>query len=279
MFNQESSAYSAFPDARPRYAPHRDEPVVSSTSREVEESYCRQWYRLSVGGVHISLRPSDLEYNELWPEPGATPTELTPLWGRYLLTWWNRAGHTCSSEQRAQQERVLAQVLSTRNVDPVPVAVFSENSSWAEPGLLIEASLADALEAAFILDQQVVVRLEETGVTVIHVGGGRGSYSVLSEQCVPLEIRVSEQAPCPMSRGPESTLPVKRQGGPGTSRGHAVAAMWQEYHQLTHQLVECELHGGSNTPPSEQGRAIALHEIAYPNRFSSMAFLREKDVF
>jgi len=47
-----------------------------------------------------------------------------------------------------------------------------------------------------------------------------------------------------------------------------VAAMWQQFAQLTHQLVGCEVHGGSKTPPVERGRAIALYEIAYPSRFS-----------
>ena len=59
-----------------------------------------------------------------------------------------------------------------------------------------------------------------------------------------------------------------RCSGGNDSGGHSVAAMWQQFAQLTHQLVGCEVHGGSKTPPVERGRAIALYEIAYPSRFS-----------
>lgn len=89
---------------------------------------------------------------------------------------------------------------------------------------------------------------------------------------------MTEAAPCPLSRGVETTLPVKRQGGPGTSRGHAVAAMWQTYARLTHSLVDCAVHGGGTQPSPERGSAIALYEIAYPSRFASMEFLRGQEV-
>jgi hypothetical protein len=275
MFNQEPSRHSPLPDVRPWYAPHTSEPVVVPTPDEVEESYRRQWYRLSAGGLQISLRPSNLEYNELWPEPAAAPQELTALWGRYVLTWWNQPDSPCSANQRVVQEALLAQLLADGGYDPQPIVMFAEDSKWAEPGVLIKASLEQAREAALTLGQQVIVRLDQRGATLIWLDGTNDHTQTPAEEVIPLEVRLTDQAPCPLSRGPEVSLPVKRQGGPGTSRGHSVAAMWQQFAQLTHQLVECEVHGGSKTSSIERGRAIALYEIAYPSRFSPMEFLHE----
>lgn len=276
--SDESMTYSPLPSVRPWFEPHRSEPAVVVTGEELEQSYLSQWYRLSVGDVQVSLRPHGAEHNELWPAPTDAPSELEKLYGRFLLTWWNSPSGVCSAKQRESQERTLAHLLSGHQWDSDSIAVFADDSRWVEPGLLIGSTEQEAIEAAFILGQDVVVRLEEGGVTVVRVAGDRGRAVAVSEQCVPLEVRVSNQAPCPMSLGFEVSHPVARQGGPGTSRGHAVAAMWADYARVAHSLVPCAVHPQEGPHSTEQGRAIALHEIAYASRFGPMAFLKSDAV-
>lgn len=276
--SDESITYSPFPAVRPWYEPHRSEPAVTVTAEELEQSYLSQWYRLSVGEVQVSLRPHDAAHNELWPAPTEAPSELQKLYGRYLLTWWNTPASVCSAQQREAQERTLTHLLSGRQCDPRPIAVFAQDSRWVEPGMLIEAAEQEAIDAAFILGQEVVVRLDKGGVTLIRVAGDRGRAFAVSEQFVPMEVRVSDQAPCPMSLGFEVSHTMARQGGPGTSRGHAVAAMWADYARVAHSLVHCAVHPHEGSHASERGRAIALYEIAYASRFCPMAFLKNNAV-
>ncbi len=82
-----------------------------------------------------------------------------------------------------------------------PLAVFGDKSHWVEPGLLIDATRDQAIEAARALRQDVIVRLESSGVAVIRIAGGSSDYAVVAEEFVPLGIHVLEKAPCPMSRG------------------------------------------------------------------------------
>ena len=272
--SDESITYSTLPAVRPWYEPHRSESPVKVTGEKLLQSYLRQWYRLSVGEVQVMLRPHNLEHNELWPEPTEVPAELRAPFGRYLLTWWNTPQGVCSAQQRQVQERTLLQVTRGNQWDPREIAVFADDSKWVEPGLLIDATEEDAMEAAVILGQEVVVKLDEAGATVIRVGSRWGQAYVTGEDFVPLQVRVTDKAPCPLSHGPEVAQPVARQGGPGTSRGHAVAAMWSEYARIAHSLVPCAVHYPEGSHSREHGRAIALHEIAYPSRFGPMAFLR-----
>jgi hypothetical protein len=275
MFN-EPIEFSTLPVVYPWYEPHSSEEFSRPSADNVARSYLRQWYRLQVGDCHVALRPVDAEHNELWPEATEVPKELVALAGQYVLTWWNRAGHICDGQQRDLQTVALSTIVAERGWTTHPIAVFGDKSHWVEPGLVIDATEDHAIEAARALGQDVVVRLEATGVTVIRVAGDSGNYSVVSEEFVPLGVHVLDKPPCPMSRGPEMELPVKRQGGPGTSRGHSVAAMWSEFTRVAHSLVRCSVHKEFTPLSLEPGRAIALHEIAYSSRFGPMRFQKNK---
>ncbi len=271
MFN-ESIEFSTLPVVRPWYEPHRSEEFAPPDAEHIAESYLRQWYRLRVGERHIALRPLDAQHNDLWPEATEAPEELVALRGQYVLTWWNLAGQSCDGQQRDFQAVALSTIVAERGWTTHPVAVFGDKSHWVEPGLVIDATEDHAIEAARAVGQDVVVRLEDAGVTIIRVAGDSGNYTVVSKEFVRLGVHVLEKPPCPMSRGAEMELPVKRQGGPGTSRGHSVAAMWSDFTRVAHSLVRCSVHKEFPPLSLEPGRAIALHEIAHSSRFGPMRF-------
>jgi hypothetical protein len=270
--------FSQFPVAYPWYAQHRSEVEVPPTPFEVARSYSRQWYRLNVDGAELILRPQDLEFNDLWPEPTQPPEGLRQLSGRFLITWWNVAGQVCSSEHRSKQYELLNQFLSRDVRRPQSVCVISEQSQWIEPAVLVDCEQDSALEAAAVLGQNALVRLEDGGVRVLHLKNHADRSEVIDEEFVPLNVITMAQPPCPLSRGPEIEFPVKRQGGPGTSRGHEVAAMWQAFAGLAHGLVRCNVHGDGDLLTPESGSTRALYELAYPSRFSPMQWLPDNEI-
>jgi len=277
MFN-ESIEFSTLPVVYPWYEPHRSEEFSPPSAEHIAESYLTQWYRLRVGEHHIALRPLGAEHNDLWPEAAAAPEELVALRGQYVLTWWNRAGRISGIQQRNSQTAEMLAIVAERGFSTHPLAVFGDKSHWVEPGLLIDATRDQAIEAARALGQDVIVRLESSGVAVIRIAGGSSDYTVVAEEFVPLGIHVLEKAPCPMSRGPETELPVKRQGAPGTSRGHSVAAMWSDFTRVAHSLVRCSVHKEFPPISLEPGGPIPLSEIAYSSRFGPMRFLRNNPI-
>ncbi len=272
--SNESIEFSTLPVVYPWYEPHRSEEFVAPSAEHIAQSYLTQWCRLRVGEHHIALRPLGAEHNDLWPDATAAPEELAALTGQYALTWWNLAGLICGTQQRDSQTAEMLAIIADWGFTTHPLAVFGDKSQGVEPGLLIDATRDQPIEAARALQQDVVVRLESSGVTVIRITGGSSDYTVVAEDFVPLGIHVLEKAPCPMSRGPETELPVKRQGAPGTSRGHSVAAMWSEFTWVAHSLVRCAVY--QELPPLnlEPGGPIPLSEIAYSSRFGPMRFLR-----
>lgn len=268
--------FSQLPAARPWYAPHRNEMESIPTPDEIVKSYSLQWYRLKVCETEIILRPGVMEHNDLWAPAVEAPECLLALSGSYLITWWNVSGKACSNQLRSEQAEILDRFLATSKSVPQQVAVISERTRWMEPGVLVNCDIEEAVEVSSALGQNVVVRLEDKGVRVFQIQNLSAGPKIVGEEFVSLEVRTMVDPPCPLSQGPENEMLVKRQGGPGTSRGHEVLAMWNTFAALAHRLVSCSVHSGGITDP-EKGTAIALHEIAYPSRFGPMQWLSEKD--
>ena len=260
--------FSSFPVVYPSYEPPRGVEYVPPTQEAIAQSYRTQWYRLSLGSTHYALRPQGLEHTDLWPAPINPTEELSSLFGRYLLTWWHVPGIPPSDDNRQALTTQLQQLLPP-TADTQSVAVLGQHSQWIEPALLLECSRDQALALARSLEQGVIVQWTTQGAVIITVDGTR------QDDLVPWTIHASTQAPCPMSRGPEVTLPVKRQGGPGTSRGHSVAAMWAHHARVAHSLVDCAVHPRGTPITAEPGRAISLYPLTVASRFATMTYLME----
>lgn len=265
--NDNAGEFSPLPQARPWYAPWRDNPRHVVTESELRDSFLTQWYRLTVAGVHLALRPPTTPHQELWPEPVVVVPEFEPLWGAYVLTFWHRPGEVSSREVRLSQEKLLGSELARWELDTLDLGVFGQTSQWVEPAVLVQGSEEEVVDLARHLGQLAVVRLLPGVARVI----GVEDQGLAME--FPLGAHVLPTPPCPMSLGVEVTLPVKREGGPWVSRSMEVAAMWQTHFAITHRLAPCAVHSGNRIAITEPGSAIALAEVVPSSRFAQMAFI------
>ena len=237
------------------------------TQAEITRSYHQQWYRLSVDRKQFALRPEGLEFNELWPQLTENHPALEPLMGRFMLTWWHRVDQESTAAHIDAQSAHFSTLVAPLGGEVQQVAVLGSASQWAEPAVLVECSREVALDIARALNQQVVVQWTAAGAVIIWVDQSQ------PDQVVPWRVSQLVLPPCPMSRGVEVSNHVPREGGPGTSRGHAVAAMWQAHSAHLHSLVDCAVHGGSDKLWHEPGAAIALYPISPASRFGPMRFV------
>ena len=266
--NTEEISYSSLPVAKPWYEPHSSSPDMPPTQAEISRSYHQQWYRLAVDGMQFALRPDGLEFNELWPQPTENHPAVEQLMGRFMLTWCHRVDQESTATHIDAQSAQCSTLVARLGSKIQQVAVLGGASQWAEPAVLVECSREDALNIARALNQYVVVQWTSAGAVIVWVDQSQ------PDQVVPWRVSELELAPCPMSRGVEVSNHVPREGGPGTSRGHAVAAMWQVHSAHLHSLVDCAVHGGSDTLWHERGAAIALYPITPASRFGPMRFDR-----
>ncbi len=269
--SSQNVSYSLFPAARPWYQPHSVESRRIPSEKDIAESYLTQWYRITQDGVHFALRPYGLEHNELWPALEEVPSAISRLTGRYIVTWAHSERTASTAEGRAfRLERLLA-LCREKNLDTSEIGLLADRSQWVEPALVVESSVHDARDLVAVHKQPMLGQF---------VDGGVLWWSVEKDSSVsfaPLYVWSGTDGPCPMSRGPETNAPVKRDGGPGTSRGHAVAAMWADHSAWAHQFMRCQLHTNLNGKQQEKGRGIALSEISPASRRGPMRFIQHVD--
>lgn len=271
--SRETQQYSSFPVARPWYEPHQIEQAVGPSLLDIAESYRTQWYRLSANGRHIAFRPRRAEHNELWFRGGRTPRILAGLAGQHIITWAHVPGTLSTTEARQVRKERFIQLADQLAVSWTRFTLLADSSQWLEPAAMVKCSWEQARQLAAVNDQLAIGQFVVSGVYWWHSLAG-SDFTGESESFTPLSESSWVEAPCPMSRGPETALAVKREGGPGTSRGHAVAAMWSAHSSWAHSLVECEVHSGRRPIRRERGRAIPLSEIAPASRFNSMRSVR-----
>ncbi len=272
MISKELHNYSHHPAARPWYQPHHLESDVVPTLLDIASSYRTQWYRLAVNGRHLALRPRGAEHNELWSAGGRTPRVLARLAGQHIITWAHVSGTPSTRTVRQARKEDFLRLVDRLCLSWTPIALIAPTSKWIEPAAMVDCSWEQALQLAEANEQLAIGQFVTTGVYWWHSFAGSG-FNRDSESYTSLEESSWSAAPCPMSRGPESTLPVKREGGPGTSRGHAVAAMWSAHSSWAHSVVECEIHSSGRPAHRERGKALPLSEITPASRFSSIRFL------
>ena len=271
--SQEIQQYSSLPVARPWYEPYEIEEAATPSLLDIAESYRTQWYRLSANGRHVALRPRSAEHNDLWSRGGRTPRLLAGLAGQHIITWAHVPGTLSTTEARQVRKERLLKLADQLSVAWTPIALFADRSQWLEPAALVTCSWEQARQLAEVNRQVAIGQFVVSGVYWWHSLAGT-YFTEDSESFTPLLESSWLNAPCPMSRRPETNLPVKREGGPGTSRGHAVAAMWSAHSSWAHSLVDCEVHSGRRPIHRERGRAIPLSEVTPASRFGPIRFVR-----
>ena len=270
--SSETKKYSSLPAARPWYQPHHLEKDAVPTKMDIARSYRTQWYRLQANGRHLALRPRGAEHNELWSAGGRTPRVLASLAGQHIITWAHVPGTPSTRAARQARKEHFLRLVDRVSLSRTPIALISATSRWIEPAALVDCSWEQALQLAEANEQLAIGQFVTTGVYWWHSLAG-SEFNGESESYTSLEESSWSVAPCPMSRGPEATHPVKREGGPGTSRGHAVAAMWSAHSSWAHAVVECEIHSSGRPAHRERGKALPLSEITPASRFNSIRFL------
>lgn len=230
-------------------------------------------YRLSANGRHVELRPRSAEHNELWCRGGRTPRLLARLAGQHIITWVHVPGTLSTTEARHVRTERFLKLDDQLSVAWTPIALLADPYQWLEPAALVTGSWEQARRLAEVNKQVAIGQFVVSGVYWWH-SLVASDFTEDSESFTPLAESSWLNAPCPMSRGPETSLPVNRKGAPGTSRGNAVAAMWSAHSSWAHSLVECEFHSGRRPIHRERGRAIPLSEITPASQFNSMRFVR-----
>jgi hypothetical protein len=201
------------------------------------------------------------------------PDPVQPMLPVYLLTAWNPLGRPTSlrRNQRAQQQ--LHARLDESGWSWAGAVVHEKGLGWAEPAAAVhdgpDASLArhEVLELARRFGQLAVIRLEESGLSVLDTADG----AVLLE---PTPIRCVEKvfSGCPMQDSwPGGDVLCRDIGGPYGSRAIRASGYWHYERRSLMSLVGCELcHGGPIAGPFPNGGGSLLGEVSVTNRIHDM---------